>query len=418
MKLVIHRGAHQVGGSCVELTYNDATILIDVGLPLDHDFSDDPGYHLPQPLFEELRNGNKKIDAVILSHAHLDHYGLADMLPEGTPVYCGKASSDLMAITGQMSPEKAQSLELKFFKAWKEFQVGTFSVMPYLMDHSAFDAYGFLISGGSKSLFYTGDFRGHGRKAKLLDRMVQNPPKVNALLMEGTLIGERTNELTTTEQDLENQFASVIKKTPGIVLVTTSSQNIDRLVTIFKATIRTDRKLIIDFYTAEILERLKTYAKLPQASWPQIRVCYPQLLARRFEKLGLNDILTRHRQNGIKWAQVREMENNAVMLIRAGFLFDLKRFLSLEDATWIYSLWPGYFERSKPLRNLKSYLEDKGVRYEYLHTSGHAKLEDLKKLVDAMAPEMVIPIHSFHPEKFKDYFPNVRLVNDGEIVNL
>jgi ribonuclease J len=70
------------------------------------------------------------------------------------------------------------------------------------------------------------------------------------------------------------------------------------------------------------------------------------------------------------------------------------------------------------LQNLKSYLEEKGVRYEYLHTGGHAKLEDLKKLVDAMAPEMVIPIHSFHPDKFKDYFPNVRLVNDGEVINL
>jgi ribonuclease J len=77
-----------------------------------------------------------------------------------------------------------------------------------------------------------------------------------------------------------------------------------------------------------------------------------------------------------------------------------------------------YFERSEPLSNLKSYFEDKGVRYEYLHTSGHATLEDLKKLVDAMTPEMVIPIHSFHPEKFKDYFPNVRLVDDGEIVRL
>jgi hypothetical protein len=41
------------------------------------------------------------------------------------------------------------------------------------MDHSAFDAYGFLISAGDKSLFYTGDFRGHGRKGKLLDRFVE-----------------------------------------------------------------------------------------------------------------------------------------------------------------------------------------------------------------------------------------------------
>jgi len=177
MRLVIHRGTHQVGGSCVELSYKNTSILLDVGLPLDYDFSENIELHLPQPLFDKLRKDEKNIDAVILSHAHLDHYGLAGVLPHGVPVYCGEASSELMAITGQMSHEKAQPLELKFFKAWKEFQVGTFSVTPYLMDHSAFDAYGYLISAGDKSLFYTGDFRGHGRKAKLLNRLIENPPK-------------------------------------------------------------------------------------------------------------------------------------------------------------------------------------------------------------------------------------------------
>ena len=418
MQITIHRGSHQVGGSCVELTCQDAAILIDVGLPLDFDLNDDPRSHLPQPLFKEIEESNKKLHAVILSHAHLDHYGLAGMLPQGIPVYCGKASAELMAITGQISPDKVKPSELQFFKAWRQFQIGAFSITPYLMDHSAFDAYGFLVSAGGKSLFYTGDFRGHGRKAKLLDRLVQHPTQVNALLMEGTLIGERTNELSISEFDLENRFVSIIEETPGIVLVTISSQNIDRIVTVFKAAVQTGRKLIIDFYTAEILERLKTFAKLPQASWANIRVCYPQLLGRWFEKLGLDDILARHRKNGIRWSRIREDEANAVMLIRAGFLYDIKRFLSLENATWIYSLWPGYFDRSESLRNLKSYFEDKGIRYEYLHTSGHATLEDLKKLVDAMTPEMLIPIHSSHPEKFKDYFPNVRLVDDGEIVRL
>jgi len=418
MQLIIHRGAHQVGGSCAELSHEETTILLDIGLPLDFDFSDDPKTTLPQPLFKEIVEGKKKINAVVLSHAHLDHYGLTGMLPQNIPMYCGKASAELMAITGQMSPEKKEPVELQTFSAWETLQIGSFVITPYLMDHSAFDAYGFLVSAGGKSLFYTGDFRGHGRKANLLDRLVQNPPKTTALLMEGTLIGKRANELTITESELENEFVQVIEQTPGIVLVTTSSQNIDRLVTIFKAAVRTGRRFIIDFYTAEILERLKTYAKLPQASWAKIKVCYPQLVAQRFEKLGLNDILIRHRQNGIKWAHIRETENKAVMLIRAGFLYDIKRFLGLGDATWIYSLWPGYFERSQPLRNLKSYLIDKGVRYEYLHTSGHAKLDDLKKLVEGMSPEMVIPIHSLHPDNFKDYFPNVKLVNDGEIVNL
>lgn len=418
MKVCIHRGAHEVGGSCVELTHEDTIILLDVGLPLDCDMDKELESFLPQPLFEQLQKRDKKIDGVILSHAHLDHYGLANLLPEGIPVYCGRASSELMEITGLVTAKKSKSFKPHYYNQEQPFQVGNFTITPYLMDHSAFDAYGFLVSAGEINLFYTGDFRGHGRKGKLLDKLIEHPPKVNALLMEGTLIGERTDELTVSEDALQKAFVRVIGETPGIVLVSVSSQNIDRLVTIFKATKQTNRRLIIDFYTAEVLDRLKDYARLPQASWGAIRVCYPQFVARRFEKLGLGDILKRHRSNGIRWTRLNEIENKAVMLIRPGFLWDIRKFLDLKDATWIYSMWPGYFERSKSLRNLRSYLKDKGVRYEYLHTSGHATLEDLKKLVEAMSPEMVIPIHSFHPEKFKDYFQNVRLVDDCEIVNL
>jgi ribonuclease J len=86
MQIVIHRGAHEVGGSCVELTCRDTTILLDVGLPLDGDMDEDLASFLPQPLFDQLQKGEKHIDAVILSHAHLDHYGLAGLLPAGIPV--------------------------------------------------------------------------------------------------------------------------------------------------------------------------------------------------------------------------------------------------------------------------------------------------------------------------------------------
>lgn len=286
------------------------------------------------------------------------------------------------------------------------------------MDHSAFDAYGFLVQAGKKSLFYTGDFRGHGRKAKLLEQLIKHPPKVNALLMEGTLIGERTNELTISEDDLQKNFVRVIKETLGIVLVSLSSQNIDRLVTVFKAAKQTDRRLIIDFYTAEILDRLKEHAKLPHPSWGPIHVCYPRFISKRFEDIGLKTILEKHRSNGIRWTKLHELESKAVMLVRPGFLYDIKKYLDLKDASWIYSMWPGYFERSKSLRKLKSYLESKNVHYEYLHTSGHATLSDLKRLAEAMSPDIIIPIHTFHPDRFQKHFPNVRMMKDGESLDL
>lgn len=76
-----------------------------------------------------------------------------------------------------------------------------FIITPYLVDHSAYDAFAIQIEADGKKLFYSGDFRGHGRKRKLLDNLVTHPPeKIDTLLMEGTTLSitkniSRTNDL-------------------------------------------------------------------------------------------------------------------------------------------------------------------------------------------------------------------------------
>mgnify|MGYP001338140372 CR=1 FL=1 len=418
MQLIIHRGAHQVGGSCIELTHMGTTILLDIGLPLDSGFDDDPENSLPQPLFEEIRQGVKKIDGVVISHAHMDHYGLARMLPTDIPIYCGQASAELIGITSKIRSHNSEEVAFQYYKGKDPFNIGHFTITPYLMDHSAFDSYALLVDAGGKSVFYTGDFRAHGRKAIIHQDLINNPPPVDVLIMEGTMVGSRSDEIAITEEELEDAFVQVISETRGIVMVSASSQNIDRLVTIFKAAQRSQRRFIIDFYTAEVLEVLGKYARLPQASWSRIRVCYPRFLADRFEELGLKYILTKHRTNGIKWTKLREIESQSVMLVRPGFRWDIRKFLNLKNATWVYSMWPGYFETSKPLNELRSYFEEKDVRIEYLHTGGHAKAQDLITLTEALKPSTVIPIHSAHAEKYKDYFLNVELLNDGKIFRI
>ena len=66
--------------------------------------------------------------------------------------------------------------------------IGDITVTPYWMDHSAFDAYAFMIESQGKSLFYSGDFRSHGRKSRAFRWFTHNAPKnVDYLLLEGTL---------------------------------------------------------------------------------------------------------------------------------------------------------------------------------------------------------------------------------------
>ena len=76
-------------------------------------------------------------------------------------------------------------------------------------------------------------------------------------------------------------------------------------------------------------------------------------------------------------------------------------------------MWDGYLSD-----NLRSVCKDNGLFLEYIHTSGHAKPEDLKTFASAMKPKMLIPIHTFESGKYPDTFSNVKILNDGEVIDL
>lgn len=60
-------------------------------------------------------------------------------------------------------------------------------LLPYLVDHSAYDAYALLIEADGEKLLYTGDIRMHGKKGILTERLSENlAGDVDVLLMEGT----------------------------------------------------------------------------------------------------------------------------------------------------------------------------------------------------------------------------------------
>jgi ribonuclease J len=338
-------------------------------------------------------------------------------LPDGVAVYCGSCSAKLMELTALMNPRVYVKSKPLNFKHLELIKIGALKITPYLMDHSAFDSYAFLIKAGKKTIFYTGDFRGHGRKSKLFDRLIANPPHVDILMTEGTTVGPRSDEIFVTESELEERFIEITNETKGTVFVTAAGQNIDRLVTIFRATKRTNRKLIIDPYTAEVLDTLEDYLRLPKTSWPRIRVAFSRPVAQLFERAGRQDILDKHRTNGVKWQRINDYPNEYVVLIRPSFLGPIKRYVDINNnATWIYSMWRGYLNRSQSMVRLKNHFEKAGAQFEIIHTSGHAKLSDIKRLVEALNPEMLIPIHSFHTDKFQDYFSNVRLVKDQEVL--
>lgn len=434
LNIKIHRGTKEIGGSCVEISTPVTRIIIDLGLPLvdkaggDFNFSRYEGLSVNElikigilPDLPELySNSDDKIDALLLSHPHADHFGLINFVRKGIPVYLSKQSNDILDINSIFTKTKIRIKNPFYFESNKPFSVGDFTITPYFNDHSSFISYSFLIEANNKKIIYSGDFRGHGRKAKSFYWFLKNAPEnIDALLMEGTNIGRDGHNLT--EQDLEKSFIGTFKEKNKINLILTSSQNIDRLVTIYRACKRTGKLLVMDFYTATVLKILSKYAAIPYPSskFPEIRVFYPYFLSRRIANEGKQELLYQFKKYKITKMEIDENYDSIVMLVRPSMLKDLKLINSLNYGNVIYSQWEGYLSKDQKLADFITFLLSKNMKLIKLHTSGHSDVSTLKKYVNAVKPKYLIPIHTDKPEAYKKIF-SVPIINtmDGQLITI
>jgi ribonuclease J len=412
VELVVHRSTNEIGGNCIELVHNGYRLLLDAGFPLRPEFEGvDPENALPVSL-----DAASPIAGLVLSHAHLDHYGLIGALPEQWQIWCGDGTKQLIEINGDLF-QNPLTHHFHVYASGSAFQLGPFTITPYLTDHSAFDAHMLLVECDGKKLFYTGDFRIKGRKSSLVETLVKRPPTgIDVLLMEGTTLGRHTDY--PSEKDLEEVLVDHFKKKDGRVFITWSPQNIDRTVTIYRACKRSRRTLAIDIYTACILETLhRQRASIPALGWRNLKCVISSARIRWFRRLGKAGFIEKVCvPNGISVKALRHQHEKWVVFVQPGMLADFQNHLTLSDTdTWIYSLWDGYLKdnRSK-LIDVAAWFKKKGITPRHVHTSGHASLDDLQRFAKVLNPEYLVPIHS---EKWDDYagrFEHVKRLSDCE----
>jgi ribonuclease J len=397
----------------VELRSRGSRLLLDVGMPLDHELGSDAT--LPESL--DL-NSAKPIVGVVISHPHADHYGLAKLLPPDTHFLMGAAAERILRAAAVFTDSGASFRNVSHLKDREKISIGPFIITPYLMDHSAYDSYALHVECDGKGLFYTGDLRAHGRKGALFEKLIHQPPlPVDVLLMEGTTLSrEKTETGFLTESDLESRFVEIFESTQGMPLVWCSGQNIDRLVTVFRACKRVGRQLILDMYTAHVLAATEN-PRVPQASWDGIRVFLPHFQKLRIKRDRAFDVATQYRPYRIFPEDLKSSAPNSVMLFRPSMRSDMEKAACLKGTCLVYSMWDGYLrdERMLPFRR---WLDFHSVPLYKCHTSGHASVKDLKRLCAAFPGAAVVPIHTPTPEIYDNMFGNVRVHQDGEFWDL
>jgi ribonuclease J len=282
------------------------------------------------------------------------------------------------------------------------------------MDHSAFDSRSFLLSAGGRTVFYTGDFRAHGRKWQLFHRLpAKLPRKIDVLLMEGTHVGNPRGPLRT-ETDIKNKIQATGMKYSGLKFVYTSGQNIDRLVSFYKAARHSGKALVLDLYTAFILDSLK-YPGIPHPSrrFPEIKVLYSKPYMKRLAMAGLKDAWDKYRPYQVWPRQIARKPGDYFLMYRPGVIKEIEEIGSFKDSVLIYSLYSGY-RTEKSYAKVLAFLQKYGISETIIHTSGHAYPKHLWLLANKLNPGVLIPVHTFDPEGFKSIYPNVKVLQDGE----
>ena len=225
-------GFREVGRSCILMQTRDSSILLDVGLNVGNKRDPFPNFDIPEFSIRDL-------DAVIVSHAHLDHCGMVPFLFKygyKGPVYCTLPTRNLSTMLqldfvqicekegspGPYSKRDVKSAVLHTIPlSWGK--VTDIAPDIKLTLHNSGHILGSSIihlhfGKGGFNFIYTGDFK--YQKTRLLEKAAVKFPRVEALLIESTYGGpqDRIPSRQDSERDLRQILNSTIKRGGKILI--------------------------------------------------------------------------------------------------------------------------------------------------------------------------------------------------------
>jgi ribonuclease J len=392
----------------MELQYGKARLLLDYGLP--------PGAADPEAALLNIPGLYEKspdpILAIIVSHTHSTHYGglvVKPVLP-GINIFMSEIMEDVIRITTKM-PRDARRLpgNIRYFRRGHKFNVGPFAITPYLMDHNAAESFAFLVEAGGKRLLYTGDFREHGNRSHAFKQfLAANTGPIDALITEGT---QAALDKGPAEQELLAEIEHKVKGNRGPLYFMCAGQDMGLLTSLAALAKNTRRFLLVDGYTALLLERIKFLGqkqgvelKIPSLETEYLRVMRNNATQRVYQMSEYAETFRRMRPMLFGWDWVRTNLPRLIIPVRANAqVWAAEQIPDFNHATLLYSAWEDYNQEEGQLETLQ-WFRSKGLVEVPMPATGHAYFSTIRKLVENKKPRCIIPINTTEQEKFTSTF--------------
>jgi len=402
---------------CIEVAADDDTrIFLDLGMPLYDDEGNDYPFDTPQRPTAELLAEDilpskisglyrtaasaPDVGAIFITHSHLDHHGLAHHAHPDIPVYASRGTVIMLTEVGRVFfPDAEIPADLRELSESETADVGSLSVTALPVDHSAPDSRAFLVEGDGQRLLYTGDLRAHGRTGFRFEKLLADPRVhgVDWLLHEATTLGHGGDQHgLSSEQDVEGELLALARNVPNkLVAVMSSGQNVDRLVSCYKAAYKSGRSLVIDPYQAFVLMQLAPLSpNIPQFTWDGVKIGFMHHQVEALERAGLMDLAHEMgRQARVSSTAVAAEPGRYLLCARGNYKnTKLLNKVGADNVELVWSMWIGYWNRDRCM--MRRWAEGNGVKMHPIHSGGHAWPQDIERLIAAVEPGEAIAVHT------------------------
>lgn len=472
-KITFYGGIGEIGGNQFLVEDNDTRILLDFGMSFNAEkkyFSeflharsssilkdmfklgllpDIKGLYRQDHLLHDLgRKEETALDAILLTHAHVDHCGYLSYVRPDIKVYCsaeakaimqcfddtsdksqytaikpkfmvGKTAKGLPKRVTAGDPEGKEPRKFEIVEQYKKFKIGSIQVVPLPVDHSISGVYAFLLETSSGVVCNTADLRFHGRRSHQTERFVEDSKSagVDLMLCEGTRIN---SELTDTEQGVEDKIFAVTDNASGLVVCNYPIRDLDRMLSFYNVAKRTGRDLVIDAKEAHLLDLFESVpgSIYPTARDPHIKIYKNQgswalvgreleyderIISQEYNYPWIKNIFENH-DNIVDYRDIKNSPKSYLFYCNDWKVQELVDIEPREDTAYIRSMTePFDHDMEMSDKRMMNWLARLGIlhseeKWDRFHVSGHGDRTQLEKIIKGVDSKNLIPVHTVEPE--------------------
>jgi ribonuclease J len=426
--LTFYGGVDEIGGNKILLQDRDTRVFLDFGMSysMKKKFYSPP-FLAPKserslmelgilPNIEGVYRFDPKpptVDAVFLSHGHLDHSAYLSFIKREIPVYCGETTATILQTLSEVRRADLEfsvaDLDFHTFRTGDKICLGGLTVQPFHVDHSVPGAYGFVIETSRGSVVYTGDFRNHGAKPEMTRDFVEQARASEpvAVVSEGT---NMTGATVSSEVEVEGKLHSIVSQAEGIVLAEFAYSDVDRLNSFYHIAKRNNRCLAVSLKQAHLLNALKKDKGLNVPDLVSDDVLVFRKSKKRFDKWE-RDLIDRY-DGRDKVFDVFEASKRQCNVVLAMSFYDFEELVDLQPAAgscYVLSASEPFNEEMEiDYEKLVNWLRHYGMPQYHVHVSGHMMPLQLKAALREMGGKRVFPVHTENADLFEKFMSNLK----------